>query len=322
MTSLFDVLKNIPEFIKIIVDQLYVSYYVINHFKSRQNYDSFITYGALEDIYKMFKGEENNAPAFDGADLEYFFVGNSSEFVNQSITFACIFVVRLVANIITVLTNKEVNEVADAIFPPIGTVITMVLVLIGESLLDVSLMISGYKVDVIKIDGKLILQNEDVWEYLKNYITNLGNTDKELEWELVDGEKKADGSKTQMRKYKLNTKENKAKKEFEKKMQVDGKVKFETAGFGIRDGMIVMDYNGYLLAMTLLMPIDMKTQRIGDLIEMHYRYDKDPNFKLSECYTYIGTDITADYSNQMPMMTGGSKIRVFPKIREMQMNGY
>lgn len=85
---------------------------------------------------------------FKGAELEYIRAGTQSELMNQAITFMDIYFIRLVLNLPAVFRDPNVTSMA-ALFNVASWVI-LIIVMIGEPLVDTILLVNGISVPIIK----------------------------------------------------------------------------------------------------------------------------------------------------------------------------
>ncbi len=325
-------IQNPEMAIAYIIDGLYLSYYTTKHFESRQNYSS-VTVGDAVEFIVGGKESSTNAAAFDGADLEYFFAGSNDEIENQKKAYYGIFVLRLIFNIPTILENAAIRSASNAI-PYVGWIIVPILADLVESKLDMALMIIGYKVDFIK--SEINLMDMTMWESLFDYITNMDKNKKEIGYKMVNGATRTgESNPSKMRKYELKDADGSgaaAKEKFQNAAGVGGKTKFNSAFIAIRDGKICADYNGYINVLSIFLPVGLKTARIGNLIQMHYREDKKADFKMSDSYTYIGVNYgsgnngAVHYSSWLPLYMDDPdskyKFYLLPPLQEVQYNGY
>lgn len=325
-------------FLRLMVDNLYISHYVTTHFKCRQNYDQFLSSQSglsssvlsnILELQRLFNGKDEYGDCFDGADLEYLLVGNKSEQKNQSTAYTWIFIIRLILNIPAVINNAAIQGVADAVGSVtfgVGAVIVYIVADAIETWSDMTMMLSGLKIPLIK--DKVNFFDPDFWTALTEYIASIGTDSTDLSFEKSEQV----GSKGQWRytrKAAANSESAKLKT-FKEKSQTGEKVTFETKYFAITEKGIVMDYTAYLNFIMLFYPISVKCMRIGDLVQMHYQNDKDTNFQLRNCYTYVGFDSGSGengivhYKSWLPLYMDRQKydFSLLPPIREVQYNGY
>lgn len=85
---------------------------------------------------------------FVGAEKEYILYGTKSEIVNQGISFAVIYMIRLVCDIIPVFTDVEVDSIAAAC--TIGAPVVYLVYIIVEPLVDTVIMVNGGDIDLVK----------------------------------------------------------------------------------------------------------------------------------------------------------------------------
>lgn len=107
--------------------------------------------GPLEDLSVMIntlksmsKGGEDKI--FCGAELEYILIGSSMEVANQAAVFLQIYFVRLLLDAVPVMTNKEVQMIAESIGSVtfgIGTVIVYIIELLVQPLIETTAIVNG-----------------------------------------------------------------------------------------------------------------------------------------------------------------------------------
>ena len=107
--------------------------------------------GPLEDLSVMIntlksmsKGGEDKI--FCGAELEYILIGSSMEVANQAAVFLQIYFVRLLLDAVPVMTNKEVQMMAESIGSVtfgIGTVIVYIIELLVQPLIETTASVNG-----------------------------------------------------------------------------------------------------------------------------------------------------------------------------------
>lgn len=85
---------------------------------------------------------------FKGAELEYIVAGTQSELMNQAITFMDIYFIRMILDIPAVLTDPNVTSMA-ALFN-IASWVILIIVIIGEPLVDTILLVNGMSVPIVK----------------------------------------------------------------------------------------------------------------------------------------------------------------------------
>ncbi len=100
----------------------------------------------ITSIYKVVTG--GNEKCFVGAEKEYVMFGSISEIVNQTAVFGCIYLVRLVSNLVPIFTNTEVQAIASA--ATIAYPIVMLIYVLAEPLIDTILMVNGTAMRLIK----------------------------------------------------------------------------------------------------------------------------------------------------------------------------
>ncbi|MDR2088612.1 MAG: DUF5702 domain-containing protein [Clostridiales Family XIII bacterium] len=103
---------------------------------------------ALADAVNAAFNESGNDLAFNGAEVEYMLLGSNSEVTNQTFVFAEIYLLRLLLDIIPVVSNPEVHGMAAAT-GPLAPIVYAAEIL-GEPLADTLLLVSGQTAPLIK----------------------------------------------------------------------------------------------------------------------------------------------------------------------------
>lgn len=157
--------------------------------------------GPLEDLSVMIntlksmsKGGEDKI--FCGAELEYILIGSSMEVANQAAVFLQIYFVRLLLDAVPVMTNKEVQMMAESIGSVtfgIGTVIVYIIELLVQPLIETTAIVNGKGINlwntliyltpsgIVGAVGRLTsikLTNDQKSNLKKSFeeVTNIGST--------------------------------------------------------------------------------------------------------------------------------------------------
>ncbi len=289
-----------PTFMEGFLRQFMIAIYTTDHFKCRQTAET-------NSLFEL--SLDYNQRAFKGAQMEYLLIGNESEWRNQDGAYYIIFLIRYVCNLGVIYTSKICKPLIK--IPYIGWAIPLA-VNIVETKLDMMMMLFGKKIAFIKT-GASLDNIDELIDDIQHVVNNLEQN--KLTYTYQEGKK---GSNTKMRKYSTE------------KDRING---LSNKAFGVqkdtitknKDGTISLgfDYQWYLNVLLLLYPEETKLNRMGDLIQMGVREDKNSDtFELSKCYTYIGTDIYAKYDPLFPTFSGGADFAQLPEIESVQFNGY
>ncbi|MFV0413300.1 MAG: hypothetical protein ACK5L3_08530 [Oscillospiraceae bacterium] len=233
--------------------------------------------------------------AFASAEQEYVLYKNESEIVNQTMAFFDIWIVRILINIPTVMMDKGITKLADAIpVPGLGMVFRILMMLL-EGLADTLLLVNGGDVGLWKkemyfsaggfapesiasvgdFSGADITRNKSFFDRLKSVL------DKKVAESLLP-----EGnifSATDEERQAIKDKEEKDKNENRKNKDV-----FD------------VDYNFHLfLLMSIFSPLttQVKLERISNVVhmEMNYLYAQQGrgSYQLGNAYTQIQASATA-----------------------------
>ena len=109
---------------------------------------------SLIEGLKALAGEGGTVnKSFSGAELEYILWGSSSEIGNQTMQFMALYLLRLLLNLPTVLTDQEVQSYA-AVAGPCAPVIWIIFCF-AEPLADTMVLVNGGEVPLVKSDPYL-----------------------------------------------------------------------------------------------------------------------------------------------------------------------
>ena len=103
--------------------------------------------GIVEGL-KALQGQGHLNKNFSGAELEYILWGYSNEMANQSVQFIALYLVRLLLNLPTTLTDEEIGSYA-AVAGPFAPVIWGIYIF-AEPLADTLVLVNGGDIPIIK----------------------------------------------------------------------------------------------------------------------------------------------------------------------------
>ena len=232
-------------------------------------------------------GNEEKQKCFVGAETEYLLCGFDSEFKNQSHTFLMIYCMRLIADIIPIAHNAELQAIASAISTAtfgIGGPVLYILVGIVEPLIDTILIVNGGEVDLVK-----------AYPYLAP--SRLGD--------LISAWTKLKLSSDQVKssKEKLQAKYDKSKVKYDISTETDS----SGGGVGFK-----VDYSK-ILFISLLLGVrkDDLLGRMANIIEMESVENlsntrgKSGSFDLDYAYTYVRSKASFTTNEFLPMSNSG-----------------
>jgi len=117
------------------------------------------------------KQSNNQGYAFYGAETEYIFNGSLSEQDNQTKVFHTIYLLRLLYDVICVVTNDEVATIAGeagAATFGIGTVVVYILYIVAEPFVDTLILVNSGDIPMIKT--KVYLTPSGVVDLIKSFM--------------------------------------------------------------------------------------------------------------------------------------------------------
>lgn len=121
---------------------------------TRMNGSSFTNYAGQESVFAM-------------ADAEYVLIGNKSEIMNQTLTFTFMLMFRLLCNIPALLMDSNLRSLVQGLcgIPVVGWIAAIVVVIaliLCEAWLDMTFLVQGSAVDIIKLTGYLNLSGDGI----------------------------------------------------------------------------------------------------------------------------------------------------------------
>ncbi|WP_040197762.1 DUF5702 domain-containing protein [Candidatus Soleaferrea massiliensis] len=281
--------------------------------------------GSLAALFKQiiaFTGGSGDDLAFSGAELEYVLFGSNSEMANQTYTFLSIYIVRLLLNLPMILTNTEVQVMAEASM--LGYPIVMLVEVLAEPLIDTLLLVNGSSEPLIKTSIYLTPTGlpkmlSKLWGVLKNITTaqkekiesgligvfQASDDDYNYQKKLAEYQKEADNEASS------SSSEN----------EEDGRKEKHSDPFKL-------DYREHCyVLMLLLISRSQQMERLSNLIQMEstYHYSKPGAchdtvhaFDLRKSYTYIQAQADVSVRQMLPSLADSS---LFTVQRE-QFRGY
>ena len=213
---------------------------------------------------------------FKGAELEYIAAGTQSEIVNQIVAFMQLYVLRLLLDVIPIVTNQQVQQMAEA--ANIASWAVLLLVILIEPFVDSVLLVNGEDVELIKT--QIYLTPEGIPSLVTD-IVNAATDNKSIK-EAVKGEmtvkepEKTGGTGTGT----------------DKKNDMGGKV---AAAFNNKDYATHM-----MLILTLTVPLNDLMLRFSNIVQLEAAYyygnpssGESKEFDIKKAYTnvYAQTDV-------------------------------
>lgn len=223
---------------------------------------------AITTIFQALNDGGGKDTTFKGAELEYINVGTQSEIFNQAISFLDIYFIRMLVDLIPILSDPDVINIASELGAPtmgIGTAVYYILLIIGEPLLDTLLLVNGAEIDIIRtscyltMDGLLKFVKE-----LGNVAINNDNIKEEFNKIANDGEKlslsKSSGSSTLKELFKS-------------------------------------DYDTHMLLILLLVRReDDILKHISGLIQFESKYNSGNDYSINKAYTTIHAETEVQHN--------------------------
>lgn len=157
--------------VKALYEDFLVNAYMIHNLPNRTNYATgkALTGMAYSDILYKKKAQvlnpiggiltantvineamagSGNDDMFCGSELEYILAATNSEIVNQTVAFLNIYLLRMIVDIVPIMTDTSISRMAAA--ASVASWVVYVLVILGEPLADTILVANGGEVPIIK----------------------------------------------------------------------------------------------------------------------------------------------------------------------------
>lgn len=261
-------------------ENLLLSSYIMEKFPNRVDTSGKAYKGSSQNLFGLTNTEES---AFSVACVEYILNGNASEARNQSQAFWYIFLIRLLNNVVCVLTDETAMSIISATGP--FAVLVFPLWVYYESNVDMNLLLMGEEVPLIKMQLYLSVSG------IKNLSEHLSNLKERYEAADIDSDK--------------------ALSEFSKSAKNNLDYTKTELIQGSEDDLFDMKYSDYLWLMLLFKSNKTKVMRTADLIQMDLRYQElygskskgKATFLMTKANTYIRTKCTAEYNSILPVFS-------------------
>lgn len=243
-----------------------------------QSTSADISVPVLSDFMALFNTINNvtdgeKQKCFVGAETEYIIFGFSSELGNQSAAFASIYLVRILADVVTIATDPEVSSIAAAC--TIAAPFVYIIYIFVEPLVDTLILVNGESLSLIK---NYVYLTPTGLKSLISKFTSIG-----LNTEKMDQVKISFTEKIGASKY------------------ADMQAVFGTSTDSKDSKFLTVDYTETLMIiMTIFTSTDNILSRLSNIIQMEaveYKQNKIVSnglFDLDYSYTYIRAE--ADFS--------------------------
>lgn len=274
--------NNLSTTIEVITQSLYentlLNSYILEKFPNRVSRDDK-SYTGYEGLLGIVPTGETTT--FKAACVEYVLSGKSSEILNQNSVFWKIFLVRMLNNIVCVLTNAEVMEIITAC--NVFAIIVFPLWVYLETNFDMNVLLMGDGGKVPLIKTTLILSPsglEKMGTSLSNVVEDLENA--EVSGKSEDMDKLYDG--------------------------LNNRLGLITDELLEGHGLFPFSYDNYLWLMLFLTSNNQKVTRVADLIQMDLRYQQvyskgtSATFLMSDMNTFIRVKASAKFNSILPII--------------------
>lgn len=231
--------------------------YVINHFTSRADI-------SVSDRLEVYEKDDD---CFRFAKSEYVVGGSADERENQKAVSLTIYFIRLLLNIVPVILNADVAQMAAAVGP--FAILVYLLFIGAETVLDV-ILIQGTDARLPIIKTQILCSKET----------------------LIKLEEKLPGVAAGQ----------KVDADLEKNLDIATNVLSKLVDKIYENSLLKLNYEDYLWLRLCFVSNDDKVKRIADLIFMEM-IQEDEDFSLDQQYTCLRVKINADYSTVMPVFT-------------------
>lgn len=238
----------------------------------------------LQELMKNTGGDL----AFTGAELEYVLFGSNSEIANQLYVFLVLYLIRLVSNIPSIMSNVEVQGLAAA--ATFGYPVVIGLYIVLEPLVQTVLLVNGNEQEFIPTS--VYLSPTGLPKLVSELVSFCKFTDAEAEelgGSLVEGIAKSQDD------Y-----------DYQKKL-----AEYEFADTNLKS-LFDLSYRDYCMIL-LLLTVEQETMvaRICNIIQTetlyHYQQkDKGFVFDLNKSYTYVCAEVDASFEQVMPSLIDSS----------------
>lgn len=230
-----------------------------------------LTQTSSADVLPGDSGVADEGLCFRGAEREYLVFGHTDETQNQRSAFLIIYALRIITNIVPVVTNPDVTSFAHelSLLPYIGLFVAVayeVCVCFAEAFIDTLLMVWGQEIPLVKTivyltpsglsyllkDAKGIVPNDILAEYQKGQKKTAAGSDPPAQ-ETTEPSVSLDKDEPK----KTDTDKNKNNEEKKPK----------------NSGYLYVSYEDFLFFSMSLIPTDTLLKRFADIVEMEANWD-------------------------------------------------
>lgn len=230
-----------------------------------------LTQTSSADVLPGDSGVADEGLCFRGAEREYLVFGHTDETQNQRSAFLIIYALRIITNIVPVVTNTDVTSFAHelSLLPYIGLFVAVayeVCVCFAEAFIDTLLMVWGQEIPLVKTivyltpsglsyllkDAKGIVPNDILAEYQKGQKKTAAGSDPPAQ-ETTEPSVSLDKDEPK----KTDTDKNKNNEEEKPK----------------NSGYLYVSYEDFLFFSMSLVPTDTLLKRFADIVEMEANWD-------------------------------------------------
>ena len=230
-----------------------------------------LTQTSSADVLPGDSGVADEGLCFRGAEREYLVFGHTDETQNQRSAFLIIYALRIITNIVPVVTNTDVTSFAHelSLLPYIGLFVAVayeVCVCFAEAFIDTLLMVWGQEIPLVKTivyltpsglsyllkDAKGIVPNDILAEYQKGQKKTAAGSDPPAQ-ETTEPSVSLDKDEPK----KTDTDKNKNNEEKKPKSS----------------GYLYVSYEDFLFFSMSLIPTDTLLKRFADIVEMEANWD-------------------------------------------------
>ena len=230
-----------------------------------------LTQTSSADVLPGDSGVADEGLCFRGAEREYLVFGHTDETQNQRSAFLIIYALRIITNIVPVVTNTDVTSFAHelSLLPYIGLFVAVayeVCVCFAEAFIDTLLMVWGQEIPLVKTivyltpsglsyllkDAKGIVPNDILAEYQKGQKKTAAGSDPPAQ-ETTEPSVSLDKDEPK----KTDTDKNKNNEEKKPK----------------NSGYLYVSYEDFLFFSMSLVPTDTLLKRFADIVEMEANWD-------------------------------------------------
>lgn len=257
--------------------------------KTTNKADDIFLAGAFAALANALDPNSKRSDMFCGAETEYLLAGSRVEVANQTLVFLQIYLIRILTDVFTIMSNAEVETIAasaGAASLGLGEPIVKVLYILIEPFLDTMFIVNGEEISWYK---KCIYLTPTGIPILIGHLLELGLT-KSQQQSVTD--------------------------KFAKLCKVDN-----AAGGKQKDSSIInAEYKDYLFILLLCQDQERTLNRLKNIMYLEGKKYYKTDYDINKTYTFISSETKGEYIPFLSVALIYTNF-VFPKDRS-QVRGY